>query len=154
MRDTVSKSGDPCEASAWLHAPLQRGGRLKSAIKGVFSRLPGGPPPLSLGTHIYRHFLSEVAACRAESGTHRVQIGHWSYSLTASPPPLQLSPAAVKEIAARVTVIPDLYSSNAQVNKACGIIMRQMHAARNLIAEIGVAGLPWEGGWNLFQPTP
>ena len=47
--------------------------------------------------------------------------------------------------------MPDLYSSNAKVSKACGIITRQMDAARALIAEKGVTELPWEGGWNLFQ---
>eukprot|EP00281_Chroomonas_sp_CCMP1168_P017503 CAMPEP_0206220084 /NCGR_PEP_ID=MMETSP0047_2-20121206/4690_1 /ASSEMBLY_ACC=CAM_ASM_000192 /TAXON_ID=195065 /ORGANISM="Chroomonas mesostigmatica_cf, Strain CCMP1168" /LENGTH=73 /DNA_ID=CAMNT_0053642723 /DNA_START=270 /DNA_END=491 /DNA_ORIENTATION=- len=71
----------------------------------------------------------------------------------AADPSLQIDPVQVERIAARVSAMLDLYSSNAQVFRACGIISRQMAAARAVIGRVGVLSLPWDGGWVLFQPS-
>lgn len=113
---------------------------------------PRRRPSLAIGTHMYRRWMNEVAGSGSESATSRVQIGHWSYSLTATDPSLQLLPKEVEAIANKISAMPDLYSSHAQVNKACRIIDRQMSAARDVIAKVGLESLPWENGWKLFQP--
>ena len=71
MRDSDSKSGDPCGASKWLNAPLRRGRRLEKAIKPgcLQSSARRGASPLSWHAHLPS--LPERSGCVSRRFRHR-----------------------------------------------------------------------------------